>query len=210
MRERVRDKSRDDLTYVLNSLGVEAEMAVRGRREEKIENSWYQRSLGVIDIAEGPIKWINILKKDRNKNSGPRWWVVMGIPETINLPGFKKTKLKTVRKKTFPIFGKVVDVVWKGEGGTTALASTLSMDQDVKILSKRIGNLEIKSHSGSSNCESCGLERTAAEFFCTSCGGFIGFQGWTLIFDRRFSPTNLDWEVIRKISDYILLSPRTL
>ena len=61
MREKMRDKSRDDLAYALNLVGVKAEMSDRGRPEEKVENSWYQRSLGVIDISEGPIRWINIL-----------------------------------------------------------------------------------------------------------------------------------------------------
>ena len=32
--------------------GVQAEMAERGRAEEKVHNSWFQRSLGVIDQAK--------------------------------------------------------------------------------------------------------------------------------------------------------------
>ena len=70
MKERFRDKTRDDLANALDLIGVKAEMADRERAEEKVENSWYQRSLGVIDIAEGPISWINILKKDPSKDSG--------------------------------------------------------------------------------------------------------------------------------------------
>ena len=31
MREQIRDKSRDDLAYVLNSIGLKAESADRGR-----------------------------------------------------------------------------------------------------------------------------------------------------------------------------------
>ena len=67
MKEWLRDKYRDDLVYSLNSAGVKAEMAQRDRVEEKTESSWYQRSLGVIDISGGPIKWINILKTDGSK-----------------------------------------------------------------------------------------------------------------------------------------------
>ena len=63
MKESLRDKTRDDLTFALNAAGVGSEMSDRGRVEDKVENSWYQRSLGVIDISEGAIKWINILKK---------------------------------------------------------------------------------------------------------------------------------------------------
>ena len=32
------------------------------------------------------------------------------------------------------------------------------------------------------------------------------FQGWTLTVDRRFSPTDQDWETVEKIADYILSS----
>ena len=75
MREKLRDKTRDDLAHALSSLGVRAELAERGRVQEKVNNSWFNRSLGVIDLPEGPIRWINILKKDRSKDSPPRWWI---------------------------------------------------------------------------------------------------------------------------------------
>ena len=59
------------------------------------------------------------------------------------------------------------------------------------------------------NCENCGEKRNGTSSFCVSCGGFLGFQGWTLGFDKRFTPSNKDWEVIGKICDYILSSPRS-
>ncbi len=57
MKEALRDKTRDNLAYALNLLGVRAELAERDRAEERIHSSW-RRSLGIIDILEGPIKWI--------------------------------------------------------------------------------------------------------------------------------------------------------
>jgi len=59
----LRDKTRDKLVQALTSFGVTAVLSERGRMEEKIDNSWYQRSLGIIDIPEGLVSWINILKK---------------------------------------------------------------------------------------------------------------------------------------------------
>ena len=185
MKEWVRDKSRDELTDALNSVGVKAQMAERGRAEEKVEDSWYQRSLGVIDILEGSIRWINILKKGGSENSPPRWWVMRGIPDERPASTRQQTKIKTVRKKTFPLFGKVVDVIWKGNDGGTNLVNTLSNDVPTKKLAERIGNLEIKSQADR-------------------------FQGWTLTVDRRFSPTSQDWETVEKIADYILSYPRSL
>ena len=185
MKERFRDKTRDDLANALNLIGVKAEMADRERAEEKVENSWYQRSLGVIDIAEGPISWINILKKDPSKDSPPRWWIVMGIPDDSTVSIRKQIKIKTKRKKSFPLFGKVIDVAWAGKDGGTGLAKTISDDTSTKTLATRIGNLEIKSQTEM-------------------------FQGWTLTADKQFSPTRQEWETIEKTAGYILSSPRSL
>ena len=148
MKETLRDKTRDELAWNLtNFAGVNAHMSDRGRLEEKVEKSWYQRSLGVIDIADGPIKWINILKKDGSQHSPAKWWIVMGIPNSFEGSSVPKIKIKTVRKKSFPLFGKVVDVNWEGDDSVSGLINTLSQDADIKELSKKIGNLEIKSQS---------------------------------------------------------------
>jgi len=183
MKEIFRDKSRDRLALNLNSLGIKASLAERGRDEEKVENSWYQRSLGIIDIQEGLVKWINILKKDGSKNSPPQWWVVLGIPDERPLTNHKAVDIKTIRKKIFPLFGRVVDVTWKGNDHHTGLVHVLSNDKAVINLAKRIGNLTIHSYAKE-------------------------FQGWTLQVDRRFEPTNQEWAAIQKIADYILTSAR--
>lgn len=183
MKEIFRDKSRDELARSLNSLGIRADLAERGRTEEKIENSWYQRSLGIIDIQEGLVRWINILKKDASKNSPPLWWVVLCIPDKRPVPNHHVVDIKTIRKKSFPLFGRVVDVTWKGDDHHTGLTEVLSSDEAVKNLAQKIGNLAIHSYAKE-------------------------FEGWTLQVDRRFEPTSQDWAAIQKIADYILSSPR--
>ena len=185
MREKLRDKSRDELAAALNAIGIKAEMAERKRLEEKIQKSWYKRSLGIIDISEGPIRWINVVKKDGGKDSPPRWWIVLCIPDEKPISGHQEINIKTVRKKTFPLFGKVTDVTWKGRDHRTGLVDFLSNDQAVKELATKIGNLKIRS--------------------CTE-----EFQGWTLQVDRRFEPTSQDWKTLQQIADYLLTSPRSL
>ena len=71
VRESMRDKSRDNLIQNLSQLGVKAKMLERKIVQEKIGNVWNVRSLGVIEIDEGPIKWINVLKQDGGKNNPP-------------------------------------------------------------------------------------------------------------------------------------------
>ena len=185
MIEALRDKSRDELAQNLNLLGIKADLAERGRPEEKVEKSWYQRSLGIIDVPEGLVRWINVLKKDRSRNSPPRWWMVLCIPDERPIPKHGAINIKTIRKKTFPLFGKIVDVTWKGNDYGTGLANTLSNDKAVKQLAINIGNLTVHSYAKE-------------------------FQGWTLQVERRFEPTTQDWATIQKIADRILSSARIL
>ena len=72
MREKLRDKTRDNLADALNALGVGAEIAERGRSEERAGASWAQ-SLGVIDVAEGPVRWVNVVRQ--SNQYGSRWWL---------------------------------------------------------------------------------------------------------------------------------------
>tara|TARA_Y100000588_G_scaffold392600_1_gene505121 strand:- start:3328 stop:3885 length:558 start_codon:yes stop_codon:yes gene_type:complete len=184
MKEQMRDKTRDQLQQALNSAHVRAEMSERKSDLEEVDNSWYQRSLGVIEISDSPVKWINILKKDGSQHSPPRWWIVLGIPDDRPISTSRETKIKTIRKKSFPLFGKVVDVTWKGDDGGTDLIHILSNDVSTKALASRIGNLEIKSQAN-------------------------GFQGWMLVIDRRFRPTTEDWDAIETIARHLLSSSRT-
>ena len=87
MREKLRDKTRDTLAERLNAIGVTATQSERDRPEEKVGNRLFRRSLGIIDVAdEGLIKWINIIKQDRQKDSPPRWWVYLGVPGDRQIP----------------------------------------------------------------------------------------------------------------------------
>jgi len=183
MKEILRDKSRDKLAQNLNSLGIRADLAERGRVEEKVEKSWYQRSLGVIDVPEGLVRWINILKKDASKDSPALWWVILCIPDERPVPDHHVVDIKTIRKKSFPLFGKVADVNWKGSDHHTGLVEVLSNDETVKELARKIGNLVVRSYAKE-------------------------FRGWTLQVDRRLEPTNQDWIAIQKIASHILASPR--
>lgn len=189
MKEMFRDKSRDNLTKNLNSIGVNAQMVKRGRPEAKIHDTWWQRSLGIIDIPDGNIRWINILKKDRSRHSGPLWHILFGIPDERPIQYGENVRIRTIRKKAFPIFGKVVDVNWKGKDSSTGLAFTLSQDDEISELSKRIGDFRVRNFD----------------------------QGWTLMLgrygkpsmlDKRAGPSEHDWAVLQKLAGYILSSSR--
>jgi hypothetical protein len=177
----LRDKTRDNLARDLNSLGITTILMERGRWEEKIEKTRHQRSLGIIDIPGGVVRWVNILRRDGGENRSPQWWIVFCIPDERRNPEQQPVNIRTIRKKTFPLFGRVVDITWTGRDSATGLIDILSNDEAIQNLAKNIGNLTIHSYARE-------------------------FQGWTLQIDRRFKPTDRDWSAIQKIAKYLLSS----
>ena len=184
VRESFRDKSRDNLIQNLSQLGVKAKMLERKVVQEKIGNIWSMRSLGVIEIDEGPIKWINVLKQDGGKNNPPKWRYIYIIPDE-RVSESTKIKVKTVRKKSFPLFGKIIDTTWKGKDQGTGLISLLSNDEVIKKLAKDLGNFEIESRSEA-------------------------FLGWTLYVDRHHFFIEPSWLEFKSIPERLLKLPMTL
>ena len=177
MREKLRDKTRDTLAERLNTIGVTATLSERDRPEEKIGNRLFRRSLGIIDIAdEGLIKWINIIKQDRQKDSPPRWWVYLGVPGDRQIPESRSVNILPKRKKSLPLFGKIVGVTWKGQDRNHGLAKKLSDEAETDNLATGIGNIRVQ---------------TLHE----------EFSGWSIEIDRRFDPTPEIWESLQSVAD---------
>ena len=175
MKEQLRDKTRDELAEHLNTIGIDAVLSARGRPHEDVGNKWWRRSLGVIDLSGGPIGWINVIKKDRSDKSPPRWWMFLGVPDSREIPESRSVNIKTKRKKSFPIFGKVIGVTWKGSGHGQMLAHELSIDQEIDNLAAEIGNLRVETLHGD-------------------------FSGWTIEVDRKIAPTKSQWAALEKIA----------
>ena len=176
MREKLRDKTRDQLAENLNGIGVTATLSERDRPEEKVGNRLFRRSLGIIDIADdGLIRWINIIKKDRQKDSPPRWWVYLGIPVDKQLPKSRSVNIRTKRKKSFPLFGRIIGVTWKGEDRNHGLAKKLSDDVETDNLAVGIGNIRVQ---------------TLHE----------EFSGWSIEIDRKFEPTPEIWKSLQRVA----------
>ena len=195
MREAVRDKSRETMAESLEAAGIQAEIVDRELRrpEEKLRTSHLlgkHSSLGLIDIrTDSPISWINVVRTKRADKHGPaRYRVVFGIPDQSIPMNDKQLKLKTVRKKTFPLFGKVIDVSWRGEAHTLPLAKTLSEDEEIDRAVADLGDVTIFTHPNQ-------------------------FQGWTIEINKIFSPhppfVTIDrWEALKHIANYLISSRR--
>ena len=106
--EALRDKKRDELCAGLCAIDVEARMAVRGRPEEETGPG----SLGLIGIADSLIPWINVRRVGSGENLV--YITEYGVPDPRYLP---QLEIRSVRVKTFPILGRVIDVRWEAREG---------------------------------------------------------------------------------------------
>jgi len=193
MKDRFRDKFRDRLAQHLNSLGIGAELAERGRPEERLGQIWYGRflgvanhSLGVIDIRDGSVRWINTA---RYGGKNPTWSVIFGIPDQRPFSKHKAVNIEAVAKRR-RVIGEVLDVTWRGKDHHTGLAEALYSDDAVKALAKSYVQSGII----------LGIRSYARDF-----------HGWTLTVDNltgQFEPAHQDWSTIQKIANRVLSSPR--
>jgi hypothetical protein len=109
----------DNLREALDSLGVEATVSQRLSR--------YGDLIGVIDIHRSPISCIEVRKT--SDYEGVTYWTRYMIPDSrlIVLANFR-----SVRVRTFPILGRVIDVRWEGDDRGTGAMDRLTADIDLK------------------------------------------------------------------------------
>jgi hypothetical protein len=175
-----------DLVVNLNGLGISTETHTRDEALEKemAGSRWNSKSSrGILYLKETPLDWITILHR---RGDPPKWWYLFGLRDD-RIGTIHRTKLRTIRKKSFPIFGKVLDTDWSGNDHHTNLLQTLSEDSDIDGLAERLGNITVESHTQA-------------------------FHGWVIEFERNpvigdpFS-VNSNWAAIQKMGDLILKSP---
>ncbi len=146
LKELFRDKSRDNLYNNLKTIGIDCNLAERGVNEEKLFNPWHRRSLGIINIiSEDQIKYINIIKQDGGKNNPPRWWYFFAIPDNKVIPKDKSIEIKSIRKKSKPLIGRVESVKWEPNNNSNNLAKIFTEDADINSLSFNLGDIKVQS-----------------------------------------------------------------
>ena len=183
MRERFRDKERDKLEAALQSLGLPASMSERDVPIENVQKPGWARALGSIEVAEGPISRVNLFKIGGSQYSATRWWYVFLVPDDRPYSKDRAVSIKSTRKKSFPIFGRAVEVTWGGEDHGTGLLDALRNDLQVNRLVMKRADLEIKRHTKDD------------------------FDGWAIGIEKRFAPSQEEWRTLQSIAERLLDAP---
>ena len=119
----------EELYRRLRALGVEVSPVEKGDEREKIglARASGQKSEGLIDLEDRNIDSINVV--GITSKYGTRY-LIDYLVKGANIMGervLKKTRL--TRKKSRPLWGKVVDIDWKGDD---ALAQSLNLDYSLE------------------------------------------------------------------------------
>ena len=117
-----------------------------------------------------------MIKKNGSKDSPPKWWVFLCVPQDKKLPKSRSVNIRTKRRKSFPIFGSVVGVDRKGKDRGHGLAKKLSDDQETDNLTADIGNIRLQTLHDE-------------------------FSGWAIEIYRKIKPTKEQWASLEKIAE---------
>ena len=133
-----------DFCAILKVWGTNAQMAAFGiRPERQIEGTrpfgfwWSKESLGLIDIAMGPVHWVN-LRKLTATSGGPhgdytseRYYTDYGVHD-LRVTDFPKVWISLVQVNIFPLIGPVRKVIWKGQDFGLGIIDRLNADRSLK------------------------------------------------------------------------------
>jgi hypothetical protein len=141
-KESFRDKRMDNLCADFQNLGIDAQITDRYLADKEIfggrKEYWFEQlgrvSAGIIEIPEGPIRYVN-LKEESQVAPGGRsssYHLQYIAPNPKPPLSSLKIEIKSVRKKTFPLFGRVVDIHWKSDDLVPGITDRLKSDVSIK------------------------------------------------------------------------------
>ena len=105
----------EQFLHHLQEIGVKASLAEKGVDEEKVglSRSFMRSSVGVIEIAGRNIDYVNVI------GVASQYGVNYFLDYLVRSPGWsgkrRQKKTRMVRKKSPAIWGRVVDIEWKGD-----------------------------------------------------------------------------------------------
>ena len=139
-RKKAGSQNVDQLFQHLQEIGVKASLLERGVEEEKVgvSRTWGQRSEGVIQIAGRNVNYINVISVA--SQYGVRYFLdyLVRSPSWTGKKNRKKTRMAV--KKSSGMWGRVVDIEWKGDD---YLSQGLNFDYQLKdkLLQAELGEL---------------------------------------------------------------------
>jgi len=138
-----RETTREKIFVALKRIRVPAELAESGHPEENLKCGFGVHSLGIIDIDEGPVRWVNV-RIDLNEIN----WVDYAVPDERLSRREREIMIQAHFEKRLFGLGKVVDLVWRGEDAGWGIIRRLNGDIPLKnrLMSTGADDFTITAH----------------------------------------------------------------
>lgn len=131
LRKRKKESSQkvEQLIHHLQDMGIKAILVEKGVEQEKVGagRAWGQRSEGIIKIKGRNVDYINVTSVA--SQYGVHYFLNYLVRSPGELGNRKSKKTKMVVKKNPAIWGRVVDIEWKGDA---YLSPELNFDYQLK------------------------------------------------------------------------------
>lgn len=146
LRKAFRDTMRDEFCAGLQQrLGIDAALAPRGRREEQVKRARRARSLGLIGIPTGQIRWVNVQEFSDLGVIDTYYCATYGVPDPQMTATFPNVHIRSVRVRNTRLFGDVVRVDWRGDDFGLGVIDRLAEHQWEELMRSAV-DLEISAH----------------------------------------------------------------
>ena len=128
------ERQMDRIFIALNDLGIDVQLSETYQHQQVIgigDMFKANNSLGLINIKDGPIRWINFREVKKGKGRGGDHRCTYNMDYGVPLPsGSELTteRISATGLKRFYIFGPVVRIRWKGARWCRYVANQLNGD----------------------------------------------------------------------------------
>ncbi len=138
----IADKLRGGLRYTLcqglRDAGIETRVADRGLKEETISGGLMGNSLGVLEIRESPVRWVNVIEHPGSRFAPTTYTNVYVVPDEL-LHGGGYFDLRSVPVRSSSVHGRVIDLRW--ESNFTGSRLSTAMDEPLKAQAQRLSEV---------------------------------------------------------------------
>ena len=155
----------EQLLHHLLGIGIKASPAGKGIPEEKMgmSHSFMRSSVGLIRIASRNIDYINVIGVASQYGVNYFLDYLVSSPRQSGRQGQKKTSM--IKKKSPAIWGRVVDIEWKGD---VYLSQQLNLDYRLKDILLQTESKEFKDNIKIIPESKCEYTRVRTAYFLPS------------------------------------------
>jgi hypothetical protein len=202
----LRDKTRYRLCTHLRTLGLNVQVSERGLPEEGISGGLIGTSIGLLEVQDSPIRWINMLEHPASRYAAAAFTNVYVVPDNrVRSGGY--LELRSTRQRNASVYGRVIDLYWTANFvGTRVTATSEEWDEDMeeRLLDRMNSDNSLKERLIRLNEDI--MVRSVPNFWCWAISSGSYQESGLGLEARKLGPSREQWECYEMIARHLLES----